>query len=176
MTIVISQSLHYIDGGKMNVEMKMYFACAIQGEGNISLYKRKDKRTSKGFYLEPRIEVTNTEKDWIDFLKTKANIGHLHKDDSPSRRRKGYKTSYRWIVCALNDVIFLLEGVKDFLIGKKIVVANLLLEYCQLRYVLNRSYSRKNGRISKGNQINYSQRMIEIYNEMKKLNRRKIER
>ena len=157
----------------MDLSWARYVACGIQGEGSISLLKRKDSRTSRGYYFQPNISVSNTDKEWVEFLKTITGVGYIHKDDSPSRKKKGWKTSYQWTVTAIDDIIYIIREVTFSLMGKKEKLAFLLLDYCYRRKKQERVYHKDlSGRFVKGFQIEYTPRMIEIYEEMRKLNKK----
>jgi len=118
----------------------IWLACAIDGEGCISLSKSWQKT----------VNVTNTKYDFVEKAASIMNTGidvHYNKGNR--------KTLYIAETSDRTKIVQLLESVLPFLLIKE-QHAKLMIEYCELRE----------------RYIHHQPREYEIYEELKKLNKR----
>ena len=139
---------------KLSLEDKCYIAGLIDGEGCITVYYIKNPNSPQGFRLRPQIQIGNTNKLIIYWLKETTGVGVLsiHKQSKAK-----WKTCYSWYLYVISDIKALLEEILPYLKVKK-HQAELLLEFCKLRLKNIRKW--------------YSDREIQIYQELKKLNKK----
>ena len=76
-----------------NKELFAYIAGLIDGEGCI--YICKEKKNGRVIRYRVRLQITNTNKLLIDFLKNSIGFGYV---TSGIKIRDGWKTRYDWIV------------------------------------------------------------------------------
>lgn len=147
-----------------------YVAGLFDGEGSCWVYKHKTKDCQRGWYFCPRAQISNTNSQIMEKLKEQLG-GRIH-NDSPLSYPKHWKPAYSWGINAYDDIIPFLNSILPYLIIKK-QVAKLLIEFCEIRKTLKRTYVFKNGRFAKGNQLKYPKRMFEIYDAIRKINHRR---
>lgn len=138
----------------------IWLAGFIDGEG--AIYIDKVKRNTIYFYPEyhPVLQVSNTYLPVMKALELKG-FGHLHTLFFNDDRRK---TAY-WIrMCKLQELRDFLPKLIPFLRVKK-KQAVLLLEYVESRFKKFHLARRDENR-------GYSKRELEIYQELRKLNRK----
>ena len=128
-------------------------AWTIATDGHISLIKHKC-RSYLGFLLKPRIAVTNTESELINKLEKMVGGSKTQY----YKKNPKWKNGLRLQITSLKDVKYLLEKILPHLPIKR-KRAKLLLEFC-------------NSRLQRGKHTHYSKRELEIFKEMKELNKR----
>jgi len=128
------------------------------GEGTIALYKQNDAKHGN-VRLHPCVIIANTEKEVCDFVKSVLKLGKL-KTYSKSKCAPNHKDQYIFRSMSCKDVFKILVTLRPFLFGRKLKLADLLIEYCESRIT----------RVCKGR--GYSEREWQIYEEVKKLNRK----
>jgi len=127
-----------------------YIAGIIDGEGNISLHMYDGKgRTTK--VLRPRVGVTNTSLELLEWLRKVIGFGYIdrHKESSE------HKDTWRYGLYSVNDIRRLLEDILPYLVVKR-EQAELLLTFCK-EHVSYRPATEVE---------------IEIYYDLKELNRK----
>ncbi|MCJ7759985.1 LAGLIDADG family homing endonuclease [Candidatus Bathyarchaeota archaeon] len=129
----------------------LYLAGFFDGEGCISIHRHADRKTKRGFVLVPRITITNTKKEIIEWFEP-------------------FGFSNRCITNGKNANILYrtelerLEAVRAFLQKMSLVLtlkrkqADLVLEFCNSR-LENRTYC-------------YTERELKIREELQILNKR----
>lgn len=99
----------------IRVREKAYIAGIVDGEGCISITRRKIKsKRSNNWFYQTQVIVVNTDKRLIDFLVSLYG-GFV---TSPRREKAGHKPIYRWVITG-NDMRQLLEDTLDYLILKR---------------------------------------------------------
>jgi hypothetical protein len=129
-----------------------YICGLIDGEGCIGIEKQKRKG---GFMLRPYIHITNTNSEVIDYARNVLGGGI-----EIQRKKPPEKDVYVLRIYNTKLLVETLSRIKDKLILKK-RQAELVLEFCQ---------SRINGAVDRG--LGYSDRELELYEELRKLNKR----
>ena len=138
---------------------KGYITGAIDGEGCLTCFKRKGKKLKLGFGIRPRLSITNTCPEFLSYLKEIIGFGFI-RPVRYKRQREHWKKVQIFDVGS-KGLKILLPEIKNGLIIKK-HQAELLLELIQINEENNKQRS------TKGN----TERMIEIFNEIKKLNKK----
>jgi hypothetical protein len=109
---------------------RAWLACAIDSEGcifiNIHYWQ---SRHSRGFVLQPHINVCNTNKE---FIRKICNITGIDNVATQLRRKKGYKKVYRWETYTLQEVLSICEQVLPYLVIKR-EHAEKVIEFCKER-------------------------------------------
>ena len=105
-----------------------YLAGIIDGEGTVTIHchRQYNRPTSQ---LRPRLIVSNTDQRML------KEIQHRHGGTvipNSRKRRPGYKDVFLWRVAGANDLLFLLERVRPFLIIKA-RVADIMIGYLKSR-------------------------------------------
>lgn len=119
----------------------VWLACAIDGEGCISLSKSWQKT----------VNVTNTKYDFVEKAAILMNTNVEIKENTKGNR----KTLYIAEIRDRTKIAQLLESILPFLLIKE-QHAKLMIEYCELRE----------------RYIYHQPREYEIYEELRKLNKR----
>ena len=139
-------------------------AWSIAWEGSISL--GKSHRKKGGFYLCPMIMVVNSNLELLRRLADIIEFGNIYQQ----RRRKltiskfFRRPMHQWHVHKLGHLAIILKEIIPLLPSKE-KQSKLLLEYVQLR-MKHKGHGRN---------APYGKRELEIYEEMKILNRRGVE-
>jgi hypothetical protein len=89
---------------------KAYIAGIIDGEGSITVYSYSDIA-----YIKPLVNVTNTNKELLLWLKDNYR-GSIYKQAS---KGSTYKTCYRWQLWGCHRILPMLRDVYPFLRLKK---------------------------------------------------------
>jgi len=130
----------------LTMVQRAYIAGLIDGEGYISLcYRKRVRDTVTHNCLHPSVEISNTKKQLSIYCQ----------------KQKGkWNAAYRLHISAVNDVYELLKQITPFLIIKK-KQAILLMQFCEIRL---------SSRLGDG----FSQRELDIYKKLRKLNKRGV--
>jgi len=129
-------------------------AWIIASEGCISLTKSRNPKARLGFLFRTTIQIANTEHDFVK--KTCTMLGKPLTNFTILDKNR--KPVYTIAIRKHKEVIFLLEKIIPFL-PIKVERALLLKEFC-----ISRSKKSKHSP--------YSQRELEIFEELKRLNKR----
>jgi transcriptional regulator with XRE-family HTH domain len=138
---------------------KGWVSALIDGEGCIRIELRtRVNGYAQGFSLSPSIQVTNNCLEFLLALNEKLGVccsTYLQKYTNPK-----HKTTYHWQLKGVYQVKSLLEQITPYLIVKR-KQAELVLEYC---------LSRLDGLMKLTAQCPYTEREIELAEEVWKLN------
>ena len=150
----------------------IYHAAMIDGEGTVFLRKHKES-SYRGWYFTYGVSISNTSMELMEYFSKSTGIGYY--------RRKVYKAiisnwkiPYEWVVGKRKDVIEYLERVIPYMKIKK-QHALLLLEFLKIRDVQehNRLHEIEKPKFfARSEQIRYTSRQMEIYQNIKEMNRR----
>ena len=134
---------------------KAYIAGIVDGEGCVTIYRRKCKGTRTGLFYTSGIVVVNTHKGVIDFCHQKTGLGTVCVEKKKTRNRPAWRLSLQ-----AKQALELLEVIEPYLIVKK-----------SQAEVLRRFVAAK----TKRNWLSDEewQRREDLYLEMRKLNERK---
>ena len=134
---------------------KQYLAGFIDGEGYISLITHKDIRTKRGYTLDVRFQIDNTNKLILERIQELigGTIG------LKSKSTDKWKEVYRLELKDLNRIEKVVKQILPYIFIKK-EQCKLIIDYCR---------ARKNN-INKG----YSNKELEIVQLFKKLNKRGV--
>ena len=148
---------------------KGFLAGIIEGEGAVFMTKKKCLSMKQRFQLIPTIDVTNTDKNlinYVNFLTTKIR----NKKDEHSKTRVEFVQRSNWspkwkygLRVRVNDnntIIDIINEILPILISKK-RKAKFLLKYCKSRLI---GFGKK--------PHPYNKQELEIYDEVKKMNKR----
>lgn len=118
-----------------------YLACAIDGEGMITLSLKTNKHYK---HLQPQIQVSNTEESFIDYL---IPFGFSKRE----AKSKKYKTCYYATKYGFGVLSFLKGFLNYSHHERKKQIAKLLIEFIELRLqeTVGSKYSKKNGKYLK---------------------------
>lgn len=135
----------------MNKEDLIWLAGLTDGEGHLGIYWKKRKGKQEGQYcLIPTFKIRITDKRAVESIDRiySGNIYFLEMESDKHKNQWNYELHSR------EDVLALVSGIKSYLRLKR-EQADLLIEFCKNR----KSYTE------------YTDRELEIYKELKKLNR-----
>lgn len=76
-----------------------YIAGIIDGEGCVSVNKRKSAQVSNGAFYSPEINVSMTDKDVIYWLKETSGVGRIN---TRPGKKPNHRTQYVWSVCGID--------------------------------------------------------------------------
>jgi hypothetical protein len=138
---VLKIDLTELNRGFNDLVDTVWLACAIDGEGCISLSKSWQKT----------VNVTNTKYDFVEKAAILMNTNVEIKENTKGNR----KTLYIAEIRDRTKIAQLLESILPFLLIKE-QHAKLMIEYCELRE----------------RYIYHQPREYEIYEELRKLNKR----
>lgn len=139
-------------------ERKGYIAAILDGEGYVTVSRKKDKTMKVGYGYRPMVGVTNTNKKLLDFLMELTGLGRIHRSKAA---KKNHKPSYQWVLWS-QQARQLLEEVLPYLVIKK-TQAELIIAMCKAaRYGVGRD-----GLTS--DELAFQRR---TYEQIKKLNKR----
>lgn len=153
-----------------------YLAGIIDGEGSLGIEKTI-KNTYQGYTLEPALRIVNTNKELLEHCKKLIGCGHIY---GPWQINERWKPEYVLVVRKMRCLLKVLETVEDFLIVKK-KQCKLVKEFITLRIkhlgggnLMRRPIIRdpKNGQILRVLPVLYTKRELQIFEELKCLNRR----
>jgi len=138
----------------MKVANKAYLAGLIDGEGCISICRRKHKqKKSDNWYYEPQVIIANTDKRMVDFAIDLCG-GWVA---IPKKIKDHHKQQYHWKITG-DDMRQLLSDVLPYLILKK-KQAEIVLSFP------NYQHERRNGRTKEE-----LDKQENLWREMKQLN------
>lgn len=140
----------------MNELDKSYIAGIIDGEGCVGLAKqvKELKDGSESIVIRPQIRVGMTDKETVEHVGKKVGSGSFsfqYEEDDTKKEQEIF------VINAINDVIDFIEQIKPYMITKK-KQSELLLEYCK----------------SRKPRTEYTERQLEIYDELRELNKRGV--
>ena len=137
-----------------------YLAATIDGEGSVSINKGKGCVSvveGSQHRLAPRITIGNTDFAFIQKIQRMVP-GCLERG---SRKNPKHKICYYFIINGISRVYPVLKAIRNELVVKR-KQADLVIEFCESRLKRKEASSP------------YTKRELEIYYEIKKLNRRGI--
>jgi len=141
---------------KLNLTEKelSYIAGFIDGEGSFCI--AKCNHSTKWVSLTPLLSISNSNKEILLWIQKKIGKGTIVKD---VRKGKNYKTRWQYSKQGFGLLPFLLKIIPYLRIKKKHAI--LLKKFITIR--LNQKFKEP-----------YSDKLWEIYEELKKLNKRGI--
>ena len=142
---------------KLHLKDAAYIAGILDGEGCITLSKKKDPTMKLGYGLRPHIMVTNTNKSLIKYLRDTTDLGIIYEGKLTNPK---HKPNFRWQLWSLQAQSLLKEVLPYLLIKRK--QAELLLEY------IDRCSGKKGGFLS-ASMLKYQAKTCD---KMRKLNKR----
>ena len=99
----------------MNKESIAYIAGIIDGDGCITITRRKIRRLkTDNWYYEPQVIITNTDKELLRFCAERYG-GWIAKLRKPNRN---YSTAYQWKVTG-DEMKSILDDVNPYLIVRR---------------------------------------------------------
>lgn len=153
------EEVFYDDGLEYEMD-SVWLACAIDSEGSIGLHYQGRKHSNS---LSPIVEITNTDYSFIDNVSRITNE-KVHDITQVCNSRSVYRVR----IIALNKILFVLDRVIPYFVTKK-RHAELLIEFCAGRLKLSGKLERRWSEV-----ILSKEREVEIYEELKELNRRGV--
>ena len=141
---------------KCTKEDKIKIAWAIACDGSITIHCYKH---SSHYVLKPSVGFTNTEESIVKEVKKTVAMGNIveHSAGNPK-----HKDATIWNLTSFLEILHLLKEIKNYLPIKK-RRAELVIEFIESRI--------KRG-VLENQHLPYSKREWEIYEEVKKLNKR----
>ena len=106
---------------------KEYLAGFVDGEGSITLYKRKDIRTKKGFTINAKFSIGNTNQDFMKELNSCGGQPFIRKYNG-----ENCKPLYELNIQDLKGIRVFLKAIQPYLIIKK-KQAELMIEFIESR-------------------------------------------
>jgi len=141
---------------KWTSEQKTIIAWALATDGHISITKNKSK---KNIMLQPRVAFYNTDFSLVDIF-----IGIIQLGTTTIRKLGRKKDLKVWESFTQAEVEYILLNIVNFL-PSKVKQAKLVLEFLESR--------KKQGIETKSSRdVPYTTRELEIYEEIRKLNKR----
>lgn len=137
---------------KLRIPERIKMAAKIDGEGSIYLVKAEEKRTKLKVKVYPVLGITNTNRRFIESFES---LGFKVEERNPKNPK--WKKSYFARTRQIYLIRWLLQQLLSFLEIKK-EQAKLMIEYCTIR--------------AKNYYKSYTEREFEIFEELKKLNKR----
>jgi nitrogen regulatory protein PII len=142
-----------------------YLAALIDGEGTLTIAKNifhyESEYRKRGYTTyRPMLAIANTSQELLEVARDMIGAGKVY-PPAGKKRKASHKGTYRYILYTYEYLLPLLIEIKDYLIVKK-RQCELLIEFIE-------------SRLQKGNKgvgVGYSEREIEIYEEVKRLNRK----
>jgi hypothetical protein len=130
----------------------------LQGEGTITI-----NSMGKGFW-SPRFQIANTEKELLDEqYKILVEMGYkpVYRLNLRIKTQIGTKPLHQLYFKGIKQVYPFLISIKPHLVGRKLKLANLVIEWCKLREGVWNKMPKDRG---------YNMREKEIIKEVKILN------
>jgi len=127
-------------------------------EGSIGMYMQSSRND-----FAPVLKLYNTDRNVVMSFMEMVDCGCVYLNKNNGGKRSN-KPLYFWRLQSFSDVKVFLNNIIEYLPSKK-RQAELLLEFVDIRLSNNHKWR-------KLRESSYSTREMEIYNEMKKLNRR----
>lgn len=125
-------------------------------EGGFHLLKMTNKRAKLGYLILPKIAVTNTDRKLLEKIQKLTGLGKIYSAGRPQSPR--HKQAYYWTIIGIDKVLSFCEEILPYLPSKR-GVAKCLIEWTK-------------SRTSKKKIAPYSEREIELVEEIRKLNKR----
>ena len=144
---------------ELDREKWVYLAGFIDGEGCLFLDKNSSRTNNKYMLMTPKISISNTNEEVINFCKESFKSGGIYKTNSNPHIHSNNKQIFLYVKQGFG-ILPILVGILPFLRVKR-ERAILLIEYIKIRL-------KQNWREP------YTKRHYEIYDEIKKLNKRGI--
>lgn len=139
----------------LDEKSKVWIACAIDCEASLGL-----SLTKRGFY-NPYISINNTKKALLNHFR--KLVGCIHKTIRlQDKRYENRKNIYQFDMGSAPWIYVLLKQIRPYFVIKR-KQADLVVEFIEILDGIKRN---NNGRIA------YTERVHEIYGELKKLNRK----
>ena len=148
----------------LNDFRKGYLAGIIDGEGTLMIRRHRALGSSTGYTYSAFLTIANTELSIIEAVKDMIEAGYIctHK-----RKNVVQKDCYLFHVTRMKDVYRVLTELQDYFMSKrKQLICKLILEFCESRMSYTNTW--------KGGRSVYTMREIEIFEEVKKLNKRGV--
>ena len=134
--------------------LSAYTAGIIDCKSSICIRKRKTKR---GIFYQPQIEVSSTENIIPDFLL--QNYGGSVLTKNRSKYNKNWKDIKIWYLTGTNNIIDFLSKISPFIRAKKDQV-NIMLNFCNQRKDILKQPKDK---------VHYTNYQINLYEKLKLL-------
>jgi LAGLIDADG endonuclease. len=115
---IYERNNEYIRVRQLNEPKRAYIAGFFDGEGSITIIKHKpnSKFRMKNCYYTLQVQITNTNKEIIEWLHFRVG-GHISNNSHcPSRKRQ--RPCWAWRVIAQEAKVFL-EAIEPYAIVKK---------------------------------------------------------
>ena len=143
------EKMSHLHGLQYSEDERKLLALAIDLEGAIALTKRK-----QGNRLHAYVAIANTSSPILDYIYRLAKLGSV----SPMKKYRGNRKPVGvWAISDFFTLKFFLEQVVSYFVAKK-QQAELTIRFCQSRINTPRAP--------------YTGEELEIYDQMKKLNKR----
>jgi hypothetical protein len=131
---------------------RIYIAGFFDGEGTAYIsFSKKDVLCAK-------LQISNTNKDVILWMADAIGFKNKIRINKKDKSRKNHKDDYRISIGNLNDVKYFIEQIENYCIVKKEVLY-LVKKFCE-------------SRLSKPAHMHYSDDEFQMYEKVKKLNKR----
>lgn len=111
----------------MNKEEAIYLAGFFDGEGGLSIFKRRPIGRRVNFVYYVILDIRNTNLEVLSWVKNTTGFGSICKSDNSS---KGWKDSYRWY-STTGQAVSILKEIYPYLKIKK-GHAEVVLEFQEL--------------------------------------------
>lgn len=139
---------------------KSYFAAMLEAEGWIGLRIRRSD-DDHGIIYSPNIGITNTD---LSIMNAILGIVKLGKISTHTDTLKRYKQRYDWKLLSLKPILQVLESVVNFMKSRrKKEIAHLVTEFCKSRLERRKHWKT----------LPYTEREIEIYKRIARLNKKR---
>jgi len=145
----------------MKATDKAYIAGLVDGEGCITIYKRKNghfPKAGKPWYYQPVVTIGNTDKRMLDFVVDRCK-GWITK---PKPQRSHWKQSYCWFISG--------EAMRSFL---RDIIPYLVIKRKQVEIILSfPNYIDRGwgGKTSVGRSQQELEKQTNLWTEMRRLN------
>lgn len=140
----------------MTPEESAYVAGFVDGEGCISIVKRKPYRSCKSTTYALSFMITNTNLNVLKYIQSLLGVGTIIKKDTTKYPK--WKSCYNYQVCS-EQALEVLKVIEPHLVLKK--------EQAQLAIKYQSEPSENNGK--NGNSIEYTSKQEEYYLQMRAL-------
>jgi hypothetical protein len=155
-------SLDKLPNLKLDEKDKVWLTCAIDCEGSVGVsYSVRASRPNRTTFYFPFISVNNTKKAFLSHFRKLVGCTHK-KIRIENKRYENRKNVYQLDITSAPWIYALLKQIRPYFIikGKQ---ADLVMEFIEIIDNIKRN---NNGRIV------YTERVHEIYRELKRLNKR----
>jgi hypothetical protein len=155
-------SLDKLPNLKLDEKDKVWLACAIDCEGSVGVsYSVRASKPNRTTFYFPFISVNNTKKVFLNHFRKLVGCAYK-KIKIENKRYENRKNLYQLDMASAPWIYALLKQIRPYFIikGKQ---ADLVMEFIEIIDNIKRN---NNGRIV------YTERVHEIYRELKRLNKR----